>query len=150
MLKQRNREYSEVHGDNIPEIVGRLLESSFWLPTLEASTRYDRLHDDHDGTYTGKLCVAIGADADAYVETTDTEMGALRFRVPMIGGGMSGRVRTALVILAEAIRLDNEERPLVHPDIAKIEASFCDCKDECNGPDTTDKLCRAESGRSLK
>ena len=33
----------------------------------------------------------------------------LRFRMPLCGGGQSPRTRNALLILAEAIRLDNEE-----------------------------------------
>jgi hypothetical protein len=38
---------------------------------------------------------------------------ALRFRMPGNGGGLSSRTRIDLLILAEAIRLDNEENSLL-------------------------------------
>lgn len=91
--------------------VRELLEGYFWLSTLEAGTRYVRLHDDHDGTREGHLSVLIGNDGDAWV-SIDGANGDLRFRMPMTGGGCSQYTRTALVILSEAIRLDNERRPL--------------------------------------
>jgi hypothetical protein len=97
--------------DDIPQIVHELLESYFWLPTLAANTRYARLQDDHDGTREGWLAVTIGEDGDAWVDPLEPSAGGLRFRIPLHGGGMSQRTRTALVILAEAIRLDNEEKP---------------------------------------
>lgn len=97
--------------EQIPAIVHELLESYFWLPTLAANTRYTRLHDDHDGDRDGWLSVTIGEDGDAWVDPLNPDAGGLRFRMPMTGGGMSQRTRTALVILAEAIRLDNEEKP---------------------------------------
>lgn len=88
--------------------IRELLESYFWPKTLEANTRYRRCHDDHDGKFDGWLNVCIGSDGDVWVETTDS----LRFRMPLIGGGRSQYTRTALVILAEAIRLDNEHNPI--------------------------------------
>ena len=54
---------------------------------------------------------AIGRDSDILI-TTDKHHGpAMRFRMPIVGGGQSPRVRNALMILALAIKLDNEEHP---------------------------------------
>lgn len=95
--------------------VRALLESYFWLPKLHANVPYMRIHDDHDGTYRGRAAVTIGEDGDAWVETYHPEGSSLRFRMPLHGGGRSQYTRTALVILAEAIRLDNERAPIVKP-----------------------------------
>lgn len=125
MVNEKTLEpFSVTKGDDIEAIVHRLLESNFWLPKLSTKEMYSRQHDDHDGTWTGKLNVCIGEDGDAWIETRDTEMASLRFRVPMFGGGCSPRVRTALVILAEAIRIDNEKQPLGPP---RITGNRADC-----------------------
>jgi len=89
--------------------VKELLETHFWISTLELNTRYARGQDDHDGTFTGNLSVAIGEDGDIWVSIDGA---GVRFRMPGYGGGMSPYTRTALMILAEAIRRDNLERPL--------------------------------------
>jgi hypothetical protein len=86
--------------------IRQLLESYFWPTNLEPNTRYVRLHDDHDGKFEGHLSIVIGEDGDAWVAADGPE--PLRFRMPSTGGGRSPYTRTALVILAEAIRLDNE------------------------------------------
>jgi len=96
---------------SMTERVHELLNTYWWLPELEAGTRYARTHDDCDGDRSQKLSVVIGEDGDAWV-AADAPDRTLRFRMPIIGGGASPRVRNALVILAEAIRLDNEEHPL--------------------------------------
>ena len=74
---------------------------------------YRRLYDDHDGTFQGEIVVMFSPDGDARLTVTD-HRGAgvpmLRFRMPQ-GGGQSLRTRVALLILAEAIRLDDEEHP---------------------------------------
>jgi len=91
--------------------VHQLLNADFWLPSINVMEGYTRVHDDHDGSMTGIVQIMFGRDGDAHL-STDKHMGAsLRFRMPLVGGGQSKRVRTALLILAEAIRLDNEERP---------------------------------------
>jgi hypothetical protein len=87
----------------------RVLEHPFWIPGLETDKVYARLHDDHDGTFQGEIRVAISQDADTWVETDGKSF--LRFREPICGGGMSPRVRNALMILAYAIKLDNEKKP---------------------------------------
>lgn len=87
--------------------VQTLLEESIWLPTVETDTAYLRQHDDTDGGSTGFLMVTFDRMGDAYVSIDDSEW--LRFRT-YGGGGASLRTRAALMILAEAIRLDNAER----------------------------------------
>jgi hypothetical protein len=87
----------------------RVLENSFWIPGLETKKFYERLHDDHDGTFEGRIMVVITEHGDIGVQTDGESL--LRFRVPIIGGGMSPRVRNALMILAFAIKLDNEKEP---------------------------------------
>ncbi|MFM0742164.1 hypothetical protein PQQ51_33490 [Paraburkholderia xenovorans] len=84
-----------------------LLESPFWPGTLSPDVIYARVHDDSDGQRGDdhQIAVMIGRDADAYVLLPG--MASLRFREPM-GGGLSPRVRNALIVLAEAIRRDNK------------------------------------------
>ena len=94
---------------SIEKDVRKILETPFWMPTLKTDTLYERTHDDHDGTFEGKIRVAFDMVGDAWVNT-DRQGKDLRFRT-FGGGGNSQRVRNALIILAEAIRLDNEERP---------------------------------------
>lgn len=86
----------------------RVLESPWWASTLEVMTPYSRLHDDHDGEFRGNITVTLSPDGDAWVSADTLE--SLRFRTPM-GGGNSPRVRNALMLLALAIKLD-EEHPL--------------------------------------
>jgi hypothetical protein len=91
--------------------IRKLLENLAWPEGLEARTIYERLHDDTDGEDEGRLRVIIGHDGDAWVSIPDVRPGkGLRFRTYQ-GGGCSLHTRAALLILAEAIRLDNEERP---------------------------------------
>lgn len=99
----------------IEERVREILEEPFWLRTLETGRRYNRVHDDHDGTFKGSINITFGWDGDAWVECDAEEHSPLRFRMEMTGGGRSPRTRKALLILAEAIRLDNEECPQVLP-----------------------------------
>jgi len=87
----------------------KLVESSFWLPSLNVKETYARQHDDTDGEPTGFLNVGIAPDNDVWLWIENDSGGPLRFRCAL-GGGMSPRTRAALVVLAEAIRLDNEER----------------------------------------
>lgn len=89
--------------------IKKILEASFWLQSLETNSSYSRLHDDHDGTYEGVVTVGFSCDGDAWISIDNSR--PIRFRTAF-GGGMSLRTRNALLILAEAIRLDNEELPL--------------------------------------
>lgn len=74
---------------------------------------YQRFEDDSPE---GFISVMFGGDGDGYL-TIAAQMDpnehkwSMRFRMPMMGGGQSPRVRNALLILAEAIRLDNLDHP---------------------------------------
>lgn len=91
-----------------PKLIKSILESYFWPSTLEPMISYTRQHDDTDGEDNGRISVIISKDGDAWVDIDMQK--TLRFRMPFSGGGISPRTRNALLILAEAIRLDNEER----------------------------------------
>lgn len=99
--------------DPIVQRIDKLLEMPFWLSTLETGEQYQRYEDD---TPLGYLAVLFGGDGDGYItvfheqDPNDRHM-SMRFRMPMIGGGQSPRVRNALLILARAIQLDNEDKP---------------------------------------
>lgn len=100
---------------NKAEVIKELLEESFWLESLNSKELYSRLHDDHDGMFKGRINVSFSPDGDAWISFEPGHSFALRFRMSMVGGGRSPRVRNALMILAEAIRLDNLERPDPEP-----------------------------------
>lgn len=94
------------------EKVTQLLNAAYWLPHLEPNIRYVRTHDDHDGTFFPKISLIIDEQGDARLGTVSlASLHSLRFRTHA-GGGMSLRVRNALLILAEAIRQDSLERPI--------------------------------------
>lgn len=88
----------------------RILEHPFWLQELRSETTYERVQDDHDGRKEGRLRVSFTRDGDAWV-SSDFFPRSMRFRMPGGGGGMSPRVRAALMILAYAIDLDNKSYP---------------------------------------
>lgn len=69
-----------------------------------------RIQDDHEGTFKGSICVGIGPDGDAWIQQDDHD--PIRFR-NMLGGGMSPRTYTALIILALAIEEDNKQNPQI-------------------------------------
>jgi hypothetical protein len=87
-----------------------LLEHPYALPSLSPQTTYHRRHDDTDGERGPEqdLAVHVAADNDAWVSAGGFPV--LRFR-DFFGGGLSPRTRAALLILAEAIRRDNEAHP---------------------------------------
>lgn len=89
----------------------KLLESPLaWPEKLSDKEIYTRIQDDHDGTFEGKIVLMFGPDGDAYIGSDKSPV--IRFR-NFFGGGMSLRTYNALVILAEAIRLDNEFNPQI-------------------------------------
>ncbi len=100
-----------------PDVVLReLLEHPFWPKEVEAGTAYTRVEDD---TASVLAVVFSSADSDAWVEVIShldpTEGGtALRFRMPLFGGGESPRTRQALLFLARAMQLDRAENPQTH------------------------------------
>ena len=81
-----------------------LLESNFWLPEIKPMATYCREHDDCVRDSGETLIVASDGMGDLYIHIPCNKQ--LRFRTRG-GGGESLRVRNALIILAEAIRLDN-------------------------------------------
>lgn len=83
-----------------------ILETHFWLPTLKTREVYSRTHDDCDGDQSQQLSLIIDQEGDVHIFPNKS----LRFRTGM-GGGGSLRTRNALLILAEAIRLDHEDVP---------------------------------------
>jgi len=95
------------HRENIDQ-VRELLEQPFWPETIQSNERYFITHDDNGGDRSKGLEVAISVDGDVWIDTTCLNpFEACRFRTHA-GGGRNQRVRNALLILAEAIRLDNE------------------------------------------
>lgn len=106
------------HNPTKPELnkaLHDLLEGDYWIDTLSPNESYSRLHDDTDGhtTTDHTLQVYVAQDADLHVFLPNS-MESLRFR-SYFGGGKSLRVRNALMVLAEAIRRDNEDRPQNNP-----------------------------------
>lgn len=90
------------------QYIHKILTSYFWPPSLHTTEIYERQHDDTDGEIgEGYLTVEFNSVGDAFVGVDGK---TLRFRMNN-GGGKSPCVRNALLVLAEAIRLDNEERP---------------------------------------
>ncbi len=96
--------------DMIPSLIQELLELPYWPPELCADTMYARLHDDTDGEDKGCIGVLIDKFGDVRVASDACQFEYLRFRTDG-GGGRSLRTRNALLFLALAIKLDNEERP---------------------------------------
>lgn len=94
----------------IQQGMNAVLEGEFWLPSIVPDNFYTRRQDDTDGQSgpQQELQVTFSRDGDAWVLLGD--MQTLRFR-SYFGGGQSLRVRNALMVLAEAIRRDNEESP---------------------------------------
>ena len=91
-------------------MVKKLLEEGLpWPKELPTEHSYTRLHDDHDGTMQGTLCVYFNRVGDAYISTDLPGGKPLRFRTDN-GGGNSVRVRNALVLLALACKWDSEGR----------------------------------------
>jgi hypothetical protein len=90
----------------------KILGDNFqWPKNLRSSESYRRLHDDHDGTYEGDLTVTIGPDGDTWIDAHNPRtLSSLRFR-NYFGGGQSLLVTNALILLADAIRIENEEHP---------------------------------------
>lgn len=109
-MKRRTR-YPTPSELSVSRALNTLLEGYYAPP--EALRKHEgaftRRHDDTDGErgIEQELTVEFSPDGDAWVLLADR---SLRFRT-VEGGGMSPRVQRALVVLAEAIRRDNEERP---------------------------------------
>jgi len=103
---RKKKEYTQEELIKMAKIV---LEEPYWIQGLSTDEYYERAHDDAEGTSTGIISVII-SHGDIFVTTDDRKRNLLRFRIDS-GGGESLRVRNALMILALAIKLDNEEHP---------------------------------------
>lgn len=92
-------------------MVRRFLERPTWLQTIDTRTNYARVHDDNDGDRRERLVLIFGPDGDAHLWVEGEQPSpALRFRNGS-GGGRSLRTHAALMILAEAMRLDELQDP---------------------------------------
>lgn len=113
--KKRPLEEADIEAvsERLEEILGH--EWQIVTPQLESGVVYERVHDDHEGRYDGRLLLQMSRDGDMWLSSDFMAGKSMRFRMPFIGGGMSRRVHTALRILALAIKLDNEERPIQLP-----------------------------------
>ncbi len=101
-----------------PGVTSEQVFESQWPAGLEHSTSYQVLCDDKGRNEGSWLKVMIGNDGDAWVTMQDwenvpegnpTPFPSIRVRT-LTGGGRNYRTRQALLWLAEAIRLDQEER----------------------------------------
>lgn len=97
------------------EVILAILDELPWPPSVEVQRHYIRHGDDNNGT----LTIVFGEDGDGWVEIiSDTDPNdstfSHRFR-GFFGGGESLRTRTALIVLAKAIELDNKDRPQQRP-----------------------------------
>lgn len=86
--------------------IKRFLDRPFWLPTLDDGVVYERTQDDSEDRAAGCLRVRFSPEGDAYIGIDQTEL--IHFR-NYTHGGTSLRTHAALMVLAEAIRLDNLE-----------------------------------------
>lgn len=96
--------------EKLVKMAKQLLEKPFWIPSVETKVFYERVHDDNEGKEEGKLIIWVSHEGDVYIKTDKHVGNSLRFRT-LFGGGMSLRVRNALLLLVYAIQLDNEEKP---------------------------------------
>lgn len=87
--------------------VDKLLATAGSIPIPPKGMHW-RVHDDHDGTFTGEIVVFVAEDGDVHVGMD--RQPPIRFRNPL-GGGNSPRTHQALLMLAHAIALDNADRP---------------------------------------
>lgn len=102
----------------VERALNTLLEGHYPPPAglrANPSRVYERRHDDTDGErgQDQYLTVMFSVDGDAWL--TQGFGQSLRFRKGE-GGGQSVRVQRALMVLAEAIRRDNEEWPQSPPE----------------------------------
>jgi hypothetical protein len=86
-----------------------ILEAPYWPKDLSSKESYFRTHDDCDGELHKGIAVGFTCDGDAWIYPGREPY---RYRMPCVGGGRSPRVRNALLLLALAIKLDNEEFPI--------------------------------------
>ena len=103
-------EVKNLSSEQIEQVVRKILEKPFWLESLRAENVFVRQHDDHHGTSEGLLSLKISCNGDVCITTSNLPGRSLMFRT-IDGGGQSERVRNALIILALAIKIENEKDP---------------------------------------
>jgi len=96
------------HKNDITKQIGKILETPFWPKELTPLKKYFRTHDDCAGEFKG-ISVKFTEEGDACITTCHE---GCRFRT-FGGGGRSLRVRNALLILALAIKFDNEQYTII-------------------------------------
>jgi hypothetical protein len=111
------------------EVIETLLNADFSPDWIESGVGYQRYGDDVN---LGSITVGCGPDGDGRVEVASVidpnDVNFIhRFRTEF-GGGASLRVRNALLILALAIQMDNDERPQLREDLLK---QACTCPKSC-------------------
>jgi len=91
------------------EKIKEVLETPYWIPTLKSDKSYFIANDDCDGNSHEGITVTIDYQGDAWISVNGKKgYETCRIRT-FAGGGHNHRTRNALMILAEAIRLDNEK-----------------------------------------
>lgn len=103
-----NKVCKKLRQDEISIMIRHILESNFFLPAVDTAVSYGRV-DDSVGEKEGVIQIMFDPDGQAFV-CIEQEASFLHFRMTK-DGGKSPRVRAALLILAEAIRLDNADSP---------------------------------------
>jgi hypothetical protein len=93
---------------SIEQGIKQILNTPFWPDTVVPKVGYFRTQDDCEGDRNNGLGVRFSEDGDAWVRTPNE---GCRFRTHF-GGGLSLRVRNALLVLAVAIAADNADRPI--------------------------------------
>ncbi len=115
--------------DRPEEVIAALLDAEFFPAAIKTDIGYQRYGDD---TCLGSITVGFLQDGDGLVEIDSQldpdELTLIhRFRT-FFGGGQSDRVRKALLILALAIQMDNDERPQLRDELLK---NACTCPQPC-------------------
>ena len=90
------------------EEIKKILETPYWIPTLKSNHPYFINNDDCDGQLKEGIQVTIDNQGDAWITVNDKRGYCTARMRTFAGGGHNSRTRNALMILAEAIRLDNE------------------------------------------
>ncbi len=91
------------------EEIKKILETPFWIDGIKSRTLY-QTEDDDSPPNESFLQVIFSDDGDAWVtKITDPSFKSIRKRTYQ-GGGKDLRTRNALMILAYAMKLDEEER----------------------------------------
>jgi hypothetical protein len=98
------RDYFRLIQGGRMEPIFNFLENPVWPKSLKTDVVYDRQHDDTDGGDKWYLMIQFSNDGDAWVSIDNQK--PIRFR-NYFGGGRSLKTYAALLVLAEAIRQDN-------------------------------------------